>query len=223
MKELLIKTNLGSCHWSITNLLHKEYNEEIAISFVNNIQFITNEWLLYHGFSIGISDCIATKSNEIQSVISRCFMEAKGVEETTSHPKIREAKITGALSKARDNGMKLAKEALGNNNNFIATVTAGSKGDYFNIAQITGLLGQQNFMGERIKPTLNHSTRTLPHYPFEIKSKEQEYESKGFVSNSFIHGLNPKEFWFHAITGREGLTDTTMKNSTKWIYPTSYG
>ena len=207
------KKNLGSGHSSITNLFHKEYDEEAAISFVNNVQFLANEWLLYHGFSIGISDCIATKTREIQSVISRCFIEAKGVEDTTNHPKIREAKINGALSKARDNGMKLAKEALDKKNGFISTVTAGSKGDYFNIAQITGLLGQQNFSGGRIKPTLNQSTRTLPHYPFKIESKEQEYESKGFISNSFIHGLNPKEFWFHALTGREGLTDTAMKTA----------
>ena len=207
------KKNLGSGHASITNLLHKEYDEEVAISFVNNVQFLANEWLLYHGFSIGISDCIATKTEEIQSVISRCFIEAKGVEETTNHPKIREAKINGALSKARDNGMKLAKEALDKCNSFISTVTAGSKGDYFNIAQITGLLGQQNFSGARIEPTLNHSSRTLPHYPFKIETKEQEYESKGFISNSFIHGLNPKEFWFHALTGREGLTDTAMKTA----------
>ena len=27
------------------------------------------------------------------------------------------------------------------------------------------------------------------------------------------HGLNPKEFWFHALTGREGLTDTAMKTA----------
>ena len=75
------KKNLGSGHASITNLLHKEYDEEVAISFVNNVQFLANEWLLYHGFSIGISDCIATKTDEIQSVISRCFIEAK--EDTT--------------------------------------------------------------------------------------------------------------------------------------------
>ena len=33
------------------------------------------------------------------------------------------------------------------------------------------------------------------------------------IKNSFIHGLNPKEFWFHAITGREGVTDTAMKTA----------
>ena len=67
-------------------------------------------------------------------------------EKTTSNPLIKEAKINEALSKARDIGMKLAKDALADDNNFISTVTSGSKGDYFNIAQIAGLLGQQNFL-----------------------------------------------------------------------------
>ena len=109
--------------------------------------------------------------------------------------------------------MRIAKEALADDNNFVATVTSGSKGDYFNIAQITGLLGQQNFTGQRIQPTLNNNRRTLPHYPFDIPDKETEYESKGFIKNSFIHGLNPREFWFHAVPGREGVTDTAMKTA----------
>ena len=74
-------------------------------------------------------------------------------------------------------------------------------------------MGQQNFSGERIQATLNNNTRTLQHYSFDIKDKETEYESHGFIKNSFIYGLNPREFWFHAITGREGVTDTAMKTA----------
>ena len=51
------------------------------------------------------------------------------------------------------------------------------------------------------------------HYNFGKLNQETEYESKGFVKNSFMHGLSPEETWFHAITGREGVTDTSMKTS----------
>ena len=204
---------LGGSHNSLIQIINKEYGNNECIDFINNVQFIANAWLLYHGFSVGIADCIATKSDEINAVVTRCFVEAKGVEETTSHEFIREVKINAALSRARDNGMRIAKEALDKDNNFISTVTSGSKGDFFNIAQITGLLGQQNFSGQRIQPTLNNNTRTLPHYPFEIKDKETEYESKGFIKNSFIRGIDPREFFPHAITGREGVTDTAMKTA----------
>lgn len=207
------KAILGTGHNTLIQILHKEYGKDIAASFVDNVQFITNAWLLINGFSIGIADCIATKSDEIKMVTTRSFIEAKGVEETTTNPDIREIKINAALSKAKDIGMKLAKDALRKDNNFIHTVTSGSKGDFFNIAQITGLLGQQNVTGKRIEPALNKGRRTLPHYPFEITDKEIEYESRGFIRHSFIRGLNPQEFWFHAASGREGITDTGMKTA----------
>jgi len=208
------KSIIGSSHNSLIQVLNKEYGHVIAVRFINNIQFITNEWLLHNGFSLSIKDCIATKESEIRKVVSRCFMEAKGIEKTTRNEKIKEIKITASLSKARDHGMKIAKDALGNVNNFISTVASGSKGDYFNIAQITGLLGQQNLTGSRIPPILNQNTRTLPHYDFKIKEKDVEYESRGFIKHSFSRGLNPREFWFHAATGREGVTDTAMKTAT---------
>ena len=207
------KAIVGSSHNSLIQVLFKEYDQTVSVFFIDNLQFLANNWLLYTGFSVGAADCIATKEQEIENVITRCFMEAKGVEQTTNIDHIKEIKINASLSKARDHGMRIAKEALSSENNFISTVTSGSKGDYFNIAQITGLLGQQNFSGKRIEPAMNNETRTLPHYPFEGLSKETEFESRGFVKNSFIRGISPREFWFHAITGREGITDTAMKTS----------
>ena len=207
------KAILGASHNSIIQVLNKEYGSDIASCFVDNIQFITNAFLEMNGFSIGIEDCIATKNEEIEGVIQKCFAEAKSVEENTYHPGIREMRISAALSKAKDIGLKIAKDALSPNNSFVQTVTSGSKGDFFNIAQITGLLGQQNITGKRIELMLNQGRRSLPHYPFSNLTTELEYESRGFVRHSFIHGLNPKEFYFHAMSGREGVTDTAMGTS----------
>ena len=208
------KSDVGGSSNSIIQLLYKEYGKDITATFIDNVQFLTNAWLTFSGFSVGIKDCLATKTNEINEVIEKCFMEAKGVEETTYHEGIKEARVNGALSKARDIGLRIAKNALDPKNNFLATVNSGSKGDFFNIAQITGLLGQQNLSGKRIQRHLNRGTRTLPHYPLKQEmSKEMEYESRGFIRHSFIHGLNPQEFYFHAMSGREGITDTAMGTS----------
>lgn len=38
-------------------------------------------------------------------------------------------------------------------------------------------------------------------------------ESKGFVENSYLAGLTPSEFFFHAMGGREGLIDTAVKTA----------
>jgi len=51
--------------------------------------------------------------------------------------------------------------------------------------------------------------RTLPHF---IKD-DYGPESRGFVENSYLAGLTPNEFFFHAMGGREGLIDTAVKTS----------
>jgi DNA-directed RNA polymerase beta' subunit len=206
----LDKSALGAVNNSLIQIIYKEYGSDITANFIDNIQFVTNNWLIEDGFSIGIEDCLVQgekKVQEINDIIQKCFIEAEGIKTTTSHPGIREVRITGALSKAKDIGLRIAKEALDPSNNFLSTVNSGSKGDWFNISQITGLLGQQNLMGQRVNPTLNNGKRTLPHYPFENLPIEMEYESRGFIDSSFIKGLNPRQFYMHAMSGREGCCD----------------
>ena len=86
-------------------------------------------------------------------------------------------------------------------------VSAGSKGTNINISQIMACVGQQNVEGKRISFGFTH--RTLPHFARYDFSPE----SKGFVSNNYIHGLDPSEFYFHAMGGREGLIDTAVKTA----------
>ena len=213
----LDKSTLGSVHNSLIHRIHKEFGPDETSSFIDGIQFITNNWLLVYGFSIGLGDCMVSgedKVQEINDVISKCYIEAEGIKNTTYNPIIREVRITGALSKAKDMGLKIAKDALHVNNNFLSTVKSGSKGDFFNIAQITGLLGQQSLAGNRVTPTLNNGKRTLPHYSFNDLSIAEEYESKGFIDSSFIKGLNPKQYYFHSMSGRESTCDTAMNTAT---------
>jgi DNA-directed RNA polymerase beta' subunit len=207
------KNILGSSHNSLIQVINKEYGTEVVSDFISNIQFITNKWLLINGFSIGLQDCLINdleSVDKIQDKIDMCYIEACGIAETTHNPGIREVRITASLSKAKDVGMKIAKDTMSKNNNLLSTVYSGSKGDFFNIAQLTGLLGQQNLIGKRVFRYLNHGKRTLPHYSFEKLDRDEEYESRGFVRHSFIEGLNPQEFYFHAMSGREGICDTAM-------------
>ena len=207
------KAIIGSSHNSLIQIMYKEYGPDAAAKFIDGVQFITNNWLLISGFSVGIEDCLIqgeTKEQEINDAIQKCFIEAEGIKTTTTHPIIRELRISAMLNKAKDIGLRIAKDALDPNNNFLSTVISGSKGDFFNITQITGLLGQQNLQGQRVVPSLNHGKRTLPHYPMGELPVELEYESRGFIASSFIKGLNPKQFYFHAMSGREGICDTAM-------------
>jgi DNA-directed RNA polymerase II subunit RPB1 len=51
--------------------------------------------------------------------------------------------------------------------------------------------------------------RTLPHFAKDDLGPE----SRGFVENSYLKGLSPQEFYFHAMGGREGLIDTAVKTA----------
>jgi DNA-directed RNA polymerase beta' subunit len=219
----LDKTVVSSSHNSLIQTMNKEYGPDMATNFIDSVIFLTNNWLLNSTFTVGLGDCLVSQNRtedgsktqeKIQDVISKCFLEAETIKTNTTHPGIREMRINAALNKARDIGLKLAKDGLNPNNNYISTVKSGSKGDFFNIAQITGLIGQQNLKGQRIPLLLNHGKRSLQHYPFDNMTPEMEYESRGFVSSSFIKGMNPREFYFHSTTGREGVSDTAMGTAT---------
>lgn len=208
------KANIGSGHNTLIHVLYKEYGQDIAIDFVNNVQFIPIQYLTHSSFSIGIQDCVNDLSEKTEQIAYKSFIEAKDAEENIAHPKIRELKICAILDKARDRAQKLAKDKMVVGNGFVSTVTAGSKGEYFNITQITSMLGQQIHMGQRIQKNMNRGKRTLPHYPKENIGIEQEFESQGFIKHSFLHGLNPQEFIWHAVSGREGISDTALKTAS---------
>jgi DNA-directed RNA polymerase beta' subunit len=73
--------------------------------------------------------------------------------------------------------------------------------------QVIACVGQQNVEGKRIP--FGFRKRTLPHF---IKD-DYGPESRGFVENSYLAGLTPSEFFFHAMGGREGLIDTAVKTA----------
>ena len=210
------KTSLGTTSNSVIRLLHIDHGKEAASEFIDNIQYLAHAWLELKPFSIGIDDCLITdvsKVDEIKETVQKYFVEASAASRTVASSTVREAKISLALNKAKDIGLKIAKEALADDNKIKDTVISGSKGDFFNIAQTTGLLGQQNLHNARPAPTLENRKRTMIHYPHVILDNDQKYESRGFVQSSFIGGLNPKEMWFHAMTGREGMINTAMETA----------
>lgn len=209
----LDKKVLGTSPNSLIQVLHKEYGARVAINFLDNVQFIVNAWLACQGFSIGLEDCVAAKREEIESIVKEAFFEAENIAETTILPGIREMRISTCLSNARNEGMRVAQKALSKNNNFISTVTSGSKGDWPNLMQITASLGQQMLSGSRVKYSLNHGQRALPHYRWAGLSLEEEYESRGFVTSSFMKGLSPREFIAHSYCAREGIVHTAISTS----------
>lgn len=92
-------------------------------------------------------------------------------------------------------------------NNISAMVLTGAKGGLVNMTQICVLLGQQELEGRRVPKMQNG--KTLPCYlPYDPNPR-----SSGYVTDRFISGLRPQDFYFHCMAGREGLIDTAVKTS----------
>jgi DNA-directed RNA polymerase I subunit RPA1 len=92
-------------------------------------------------------------------------------------------------------------------NCFSLMVLTGAKGSMVNHSQISCGLGQQALEGRRV-PILV-SGRSLPSFePFDPAPR-----AGGYITDRFLTGLRPQEYYHHCMAGREGLVDTAVKTS----------
>jgi len=200
---ILCKKSIGPAS---NGIIHKSWlydGPKAACDFISRIQVLANNWLVEQGFSVGIADCVNTGS--AQTRVDLLINESLGGIQ--SNPNLKEADINHFLNQARDRSGKYITTQMDPNNSLQHMVSSGSKGSVINIAQIMACVGQQNVNGQRI--ACGYTNRTLPHYPIH----DDGYESRGFVKNSYMKGLTPNEFFFHAMGGREGVIDTAIKTS----------
>ena len=222
----LDKVAIGSSSGSLIHHIAKDYGYKVASEFVSYYQILINNWLTHYGYTIGLEDCIPKNTDIIDAEMNKCFLKSIAAIRTEKDEEMLENKITGLLNEAVTVGQKLAKEALTQDNNIVRVVLSGAKGNFFNITQVTGAVGQQTVNGNRIQKLFGG--RTLPHYEEfnnsmldELEEKGEDplpvliemFESRGFVKNSYFKGLTPQEYFLHAVAGREGLLDTSLKTA----------
>ncbi|KAK6963030.1 DNA-directed RNA polymerase II subunit RPB1 [Biomphalaria glabrata] len=217
---IICKKALGTSAGSLVHIVFLEMGHDIAGEFYGNIQTVVNNWLLIEGHSIGIGDTIADQQTyqDIQDTIRNAKNDVIDVIEKAHNDELEptpgntlrqtfENQVNRILNAARDKTGSKAQQSLSEFNNFKSMVVSGSKGSKINISQVIACVGQQNVEGKRIPFGFRY--RTLPHF---IKD-DYGPESRGFVENSYLAGLTPSEFYFHAMGGREGLIDTAVKTA----------
>lgn len=92
---------------------------------------------------------------------------------------------------------------------FASMLSAGAKGEKFQLSQIYGAIGQSVFSGQRIPFSMAGNTRVLPHFV----SNDKDPIARGFSTSSYVSGMNPVEFYMNFIQAREPQTDTTLKTA----------
>ncbi|KAB5566990.1 hypothetical protein GE09DRAFT_1274127 [Coniochaeta sp. 2T2.1] len=220
MYGLLTKKIVGAASGGIIHICYNEMGPQGAMDFLNGCQRVINYWFLHNGFSIGIGDTIPDAHtislvqddiNKQKAIVEDLTRQAtNNLLEPSPGMNVREtfeSKVSMALNQARDDAGKTTEKSLKDLNNAVTMARSGSKGSSINISQMSALVGQQIVEGKRIP--FGFKYRTLPHFTKDDYSPE----ARGFVENSYLRGLTPSEFFFHAMAGREGLIDTAVKTA----------
>ena len=214
------KRVLGARSNSIIHRIFNDYGGIAAADFIDHFQHIVTEYMKVCGYSVGISDLIATaettqkitsfiqgKKRDVDALISEA-LKGNFVNDTgLTNAEVLEDKINEILASANETAGKTGLGSLAPTNRFVQMVNAGSKGSSINIAQMISCLGQQQIDGQRIPYGLHQ--RTLPHF----SKFDDSMKARGFIESSFIGGLQPYELFFHAQGGRMGLIDTALRTS----------
>ncbi len=211
----------GSFAGKILDSVVKEYGTDKAREFLDSATKLAISGIMKKGFTTSTDDEeIPQEAKErIEELLSKAekrveqLIEAYKNEELEALPgrsleETLEMKIMQVLGEARDKSGELAESYFDiNENHAVIMALTGARGSMLNLTQIAACVGQQSVRGGRIDR--GYSERTLPHF----SKGELGAKARGFVHSSYKKGLDPLEFFFHAMGGREGLVDTAIRTA----------
>jgi DNA-directed RNA polymerase II subunit RPB1 len=213
----ICKRSIGATSGGIIHCLTRVCGPEAAMAFLGDCQRVVGWWLSQNALSIGLGDCLISKSSaiEVAATVDHAVRKADllglGVTDERQIHKVDIA-ISSCLRKVVTQAGNAALRAAPNPhcNAFKDTVDSAAKGTIVNLTQVLCCVGQQNAQGKRIGFS---DERTLPCFAIPTPGKPNSASARGFVSNSFAHGLSPPEMFFHLIASRDALMDTSVRTS----------
>jgi DNA-directed RNA polymerase subunit A' len=203
---------------SILHRIIKDYGAARGRAFLNQICQLLKMFMSIRGFTYSFDEL--ELSPRAQSKIARTLKKhEKNVQDLiTAYRKGTLQRLPGQslqdsfeiyvmneLAKARDDAGKIADEDFTLENAGIVMTRTGARGSSLNIGQMTASVGQQSVRGKRIMR--GYVQRALPHF----EPGDPSPKARGFVYSSYQSGLDPVEYFFHAMGGREGLVDTAVR------------
>ncbi|KAF2485067.1 hypothetical protein BDY17DRAFT_246987 [Neohortaea acidophila] len=205
---------------SVFYIIMRDFGPDYAVVAMNRLAKLCARWLGEQGFSIGIGDVYPSQllREKKDKLVKEAYDECIRLINDFNAGKLQrdpgcdadatlENKISGLLSRVREACGNVCFAELSRFNAPLTMAKCGSKGSNINVSQMVAAVGQQIISGKRV--INGFENRTLPHFA----KASRDPPAKGFVVNSFFSGLNPTEFIFHAMSGREGLVDTAVKTA----------
>jgi DNA-directed RNA polymerase subunit A' len=219
-KGVIDENSIGSFKGRIVERIIRDHGTDAGREFIDNVTRLGIVTITKFGFTTSIDDedipneakrqikegldRAQKKINNLVDAYEKNELEplpGRSLEETL------EMEIMRVTGRTRDMAGEIASRYLGMDNSAVIMAKSGARGSMLNLSQMSGCVGQQAVRGERISRGYKH--RTLPHF----KKGDLGSSAKGFVASSYKSGLNPTEYFFHSMGGREGLVDTAVRTS----------
>lgn len=196
-----------------------------ATIYIDGISKISVEITLMYGLTLSLSDYelsdlaqkeirdhYRTAKKKISDLIEKYKTKKLDRQPGKTLRETLEEFVMGIAEDVRDDSAKLILKHVKRDtvNFFTAPIQlnpallmarSGARGSMLNVIQMTGLVGQQAVRGKRM--TSGYKYRLLPHF----KQKDLGDEAKGLVNRSFVDGLTPIQYFFHAAGGRDSVVD----------------
>ena len=206
------KTTMGGSARGIIQRTFISHDAYRASNLISDIQRLCCAYLKdYHGLSIGIDDCLHSEAcqNEIDKLVESTFSQLEASTQQAKHLGYTadqiEMQTTQCLSSLMNATGTIVCRHVPPNNPIRKCIESGAKGKSMNLASIHGVVGQQLLAGCR--PGTNRAFLSTP------LGAEEDPRARGFVTSSYTQGLTPREFFVHAMGGREGLVDTACRTA----------
>ena len=203
------------------SLLHriiKDYGTDVGRDFLNRISRLLTRFITMRGLSYSYDelDLSPEAKRKIQQTVRRAEKRVEaltrqlrdGTLERLPGQSLEESfeiYVMNELAKARTKAGEVADMDFDMENAGVIMTRSGARGSTINIGQMAACLGQQAVRGKRIMR--GYLDRALPHF----KPGDPSPKARGFIYSSYRDGLDPIEFFFHAMGGREGLVDTAVR------------
>jgi len=202
----------------LLKILDRDLGRIKTIQTLEHAFILGTNYLTNHGFTISVDDLNVNEKvrNSTREVIQEAEEETKRIIENYKIGKLdvipgktaeetREIKILQTLNSIRTRIGKIVGKEMPKTNPVSVMMDSGAGGNVLNVTQMACCVGQQALWAKRI--SIGYSNRTLSFF----KENDLSPKSRGFIYNSFLKGLEPYEFFFGAITGRDALMDTALR------------
>jgi DNA-directed RNA polymerase subunit A' len=218
--------SLGEGRGMLAEELARNYPAEVITKFYDNAGKLAVEIVGKVGMTVGLDEYFSSARTEAvkRKALEEGIADAKKLFEkfrrgTLQHipgRSLEESFEIGMMRTAAGVKQKVEKEIIKERvesllkkpkYDSIVMILSGSRGSVINLTNITGLWGQASVREGRPKRGFKKRSISIN------RKADFGLMAGGFITTNFMDGMNPVEYFFHAMGGRQGEVDTGV--STK--------